>query len=76
MKNYSDDISNLVLPMLLALMAVDMLLLVPMASADIGGVFSGIADMGFKFALIRHWKAILGVLLLLGAVYAIAPMRT
>jgi len=36
------------------------------------GIVGDIADLGLKVALIRHWKAFLGVILLLGGAYLIA----
>lgn len=73
MKSHKNWWLFLALPVLLSMLLVEMFFGTSLAMGDvIGGTLSGLADLRFKFALVRHWKAVLGVALLLGTIYAIA----
>ena len=59
----------MLLPMMISIFILMLIAFPPIAAA---GIIGDIADLGFKVALIRHWKAFLGVILLLSGAYAIA----
>lgn len=59
----------MLLPMTISMFVMMLVAFPPIAAA---GIIGDIADLGFKIALIRHWKAVLGVVLLLAGAYAIA----
>ena len=59
----------MLLPMTISIFIMMLIAFPPIAAA---GIIGDIADLGFKVALIRHWKAFLGVILLLAGAYAIA----
>jgi len=77
MHNKTDETLHFIIcmlfPMLLSTFVIQLIAFPLTATA---GVIGDIADLGLKVALIRHWKALLGVMLLLGGAYAIAHKPT
>lgn len=68
-QNALSDTICLLLPTLLTTIVIQLIFFPSIAAA---GIVGDIADLGLKVAIIRHWKAFLGVALLLGGAYLIA----
>jgi hypothetical protein len=68
-QNALSDAICLLLPTLLTTVVIQLIFFPSIATA---GIVGDIADLGLKVAIIRHWKAFSGVVLLLGGAYLIA----